>query len=125
MDSSTSLTPSRPQLKALPKKRTSSQLLWVNRGRCGGILIETLQNEPTDLYIPDPLSNGSNYQSLMLEFPGMGLSSQTETDTGIYGYKNVLPPLLNPLYTEYLAIKPHPSGTAGDPSYLWDQALSI
>lgn len=39
------------QLKALPKKCISAQLVWVNRGKCAGILTATLKNEPTDLYI--------------------------------------------------------------------------
>lgn len=83
MDSPTLSTSSRSQLKALPQNCISAQLVWMNRRKCGGILIAILKNEPTDLYTPDPLSNGSNYQSLMLEFPGMGLSSQTETNTDV------------------------------------------
>lgn len=81
MDSPNLLTSSRSQLKALPKKCLSAQLVWVNRGKCGGILVAILKNEPTDLYTPDPLSNGSNYQSLTLGYPGMGLRSSFCMDT--------------------------------------------
>ena len=57
------------------------QVLWISRGKCGEILTVILRNEPIEPYIPDPLSNGLNYNHLMLKFLRMGLSSQTETYT--------------------------------------------
>lgn len=65
----------------------------------------------------------------MLKFLRMGLSSQTYTLRCLHT-KMICPiglilALLNALHIEFFANVPYLSRTAGVPSHLWDQALSI
>jgi len=91
----------------------------MSRGKCGEILIVILRNDSIEPYIPDPLSNGLNYQAPNAEV------SQTDSFCRLRHIHidvcirkclvGLILASLNPPHTEYFAVKLYLSRTAGGP----------